>query len=250
MRHPLIAGNWKLHGSLAATSELLSGISGQLSAVTAAELAVCPPFIYLNHVQRLLHNVDISLGAQDCSDRESGAYTGEVAAAMIREFDCKYVIVGHSERRHLYHESDEMVAAKFARVKENDLVPILCVGETLQEREDGHTETVITGQIDAVLEHLDIQAFRDAVIAYEPVWAIGTGQTATPDMAQEVHDFIRNKLYKLHKDIAVNIRILYGGSMKPDNAAQLLRQDDIDGGLIGGAALKAEDFIAIAVAAN
>ena len=250
MRRSLIAGNWKLHGSLEMVADLLSGINNQLPAVTAAELAICPPFIYLSHARQLLSGLDISLGAQDCSDQDSGAYTGEVAAAMIKEFGCKYVIVGHSERRHLYHESDKIVAAKFARVKENNLTPILCVGETLQEREDGHTEAVIARQIDAILEHLNIEAFKDAVIAYEPVWAIGTGHTATPDMAQEIHEFIREKLNVLHKNIAANIRILYGGSMKPDNAKQLLQQDDIDGGLIGGAALKAEDFIAIAVAAN
>ena len=250
MRQPLVAGNWKLNGSLQTISELVSGITNQLSAVAVAELAVCPPFIYLNYLQQLLDGVDISLGAQDCSDQESGAYTGEVAATMIKEFNCKYIIVGHSERRHIYGETNKMVAIKFAQVKKNNLVPILCVGETLQDREGGDTEVIITKQLDVILERLGIEGFENAVIAYEPVWAIGTGQTATPYQAQEVHAYIRNKLDTLNKDIATKIRILYGGSMKPDNAKQLLGQNDIDGGLIGGAALKAEDFIAIAAAAN
>lgn len=250
MRQPLVAGNWKLNGSLDTIAELVSGVGNQLSAVKVAELAVCPPFIYLGYVQQLLDGVDISLGSQDCSDQESGAYTGEVAASMIKEFGCKYIIVGHSERRHIYGENNKIVAIKFEQVKKNNLVPILCVGETLQDREDGHTEVIIAKQLDAILERFGIEGFVGTVIAYEPVWAIGTGQTATPDQAQEVHEFIRNKLDALNKDIAANIRILYGGSMKPDNAKQLLEQNDIDGGLIGGAALKAEDFIAIAVAAN
>ncbi len=250
MRQPLVAGNWKLNGSLETISELVSGISNQLSEVTTAELAVCPPFVYLGYVQQLIDGVDISLGSQDCSDQDSGAYTGEVAAAMIKEFGCKYIIVGHSERRLIYGESSEIVAIKYEQVKKNNLVPILCVGETLQEREDGHTEVIIAKQLDAILDRLGIQGFLNTVIAYEPVWAIGTGQTATPDQAQEVHEFIRNKLDALNKDIAANIRILYGGSMKPNNAKQLLKQNDIDGGLIGGASLNAEDFIAIAVAAN
>ena len=250
MRKPLVAGNWKLNGSLTSITELLSGIKDLASEVTVAELAVCPPFIYLGHVQQQLADTGISFGAQDCSDQDNGAYTGEVAASMVKEFGSKYVIVGHSERRHIYGESNEMVAVKFEQVKKNNLVPILCVGETLQDREDGHTEVVIAKQIDAVLDLLGIDGFNDTVIAYEPVWAIGTGHTATPKQAQEVHDFIRCKIDALNKDIAANLRILYGGSMKPENAKQLLQQNDIDGGLIGGASLKAQDFISIAAAAN
>ena len=250
MRKPLVAGNWKLNGSLTSITELLSGIKDLASEVTVAELAVCPPFIYLGHVQQQLADTGISFGAQDCSDQDNGAYTGEVAASMVKEFGSKYVIVGHSERRHIYGESNEMVAVKFEQVKKNNLVPILCVGETLQDREDGHTEVVIAKQIDAVLDLLGIDGFNDTVIAYEPVWAIGTGHTATPEQAQEVHDFIRCKIDALNKDIAANLRILYGGSMKPENAKQLLQQNDIDGGLIGGASLKAQDFISIAAAAN
>lgn len=250
MRRPLIAGNWKLNGSLSSISELISGMRERLPAVKNAELAVCPPYIYLSHVQKLLEGSDIALGAQDCSDQESGAYTGEVAAAMIKEFGCMYNIIGHSERRHVYGDSNDMVATKFAHVVKNGLTPILCVGETLQEREEGHTEVVIATQINAVLDLFGIEAFKNAVIAYEPVWAIGTGQVATPGQAQEVHEEIRLTLDAKNKDIAANIRILYGGSMKPENAQELLQQTDIDGGLIGGAALKAEDFIGIALAAN
>ncbi len=250
MRRPLVAGNWKLNGSLSSISELVSGIREQQGQVKNAELAVCPPYIYLSHVQQLLNGSDIALGAQDCSDQESGAFTGEVAAAMIKEFGCTYNIIGHSERRHIYGDSNETVATKFAHVVKNGLTPILCVGETLQEREEGHTEVVIANQINAVLDLFGVKAFANAVIAYEPVWAIGTGKTASPEQAQEVHEEIRLTLDAKNKDIAANIRILYGGSMKPENAQQLLQQPDIDGGLIGGAALKAEDFIGIAVAAN
>lgn len=250
MRQPLVAGNWKLNGSLESVEMLLSGITDRFSMVRNAEVAVCPPFIYLEHVRRLLQDVNIELGAQDCSDQQKGAYTGEVSASMIREFGCKYIIVGHSERRHLYAESDATVAMKFERVRENDLTPILCVGETLQDRGSGHTETVIARQLDAVLERSGIEGFSHAVIAYEPVWAIGTGKTATPGQAQQVHAFVRGRLEVLDKEIAAHIRILYGGSMKPDNAGSLLQENDIDGGLIGGAALKAEDFITIAAAGN
>ena len=250
MRQTLVVGNWKLNGTLNSITELVAGIKGQLPTVKGTELAVCPPYIFLSYVQQLLEGVDISLGAQDCSDQESGAYTGEVAAAMLSQFACRYVIIGHSERRHVYGDTNETVATKFAHVVKNKLTPILCVGETLQEREDGHTEVVISKQINAVLDLFGIEAFKNAVIAYEPVWAIGTGQVATPSQAQEVHEEIRLTLDAQNKDIAANMRILYGGSMKPQNAKELLEQPDIDGGLIGGAALKAEDFIGIALAAN
>lgn len=250
MRKPLVAGNWKLNGSRESITDLLSGIRQRADSVEVAELAVCPPYVYLGQVVHQLDGLDISIGAQDCSDQSGGAYTGEISAAMLKEFFCNYVIVGHSERRHIYAESNEMVSIKYEQVKKNGLVPILCVGETLEQREQGHTEVIIAQQIDAVLDRLGIDGFANSVIAYEPVWAIGTGQTATPEQAQEVHEFIRNKLDALNTEIAANIRILYGGSMKPDNAQELLHQSDIDGGLIGGAALQAEDFIAIAVAAN
>lgn len=246
MRQPLVAGNWKLNGSLESVSALLAGIAAQISTVGATEVAVCPPSVYLQYAGQLLQDTGIVLGAQDCSDQDQGAYTGEVSAAMIREFGCTYVIVGHSERRHIYGESDALVAAKFAQARENALVPILCVGETLDERENGQTEAVIARQLDAVLASSGVEGFGKAVIAYEPVWAIGTGKTATPGQAQQVHAFVRDRLRRQDEGIAGGIRILYGGSMKPENAGALLQENDIDGGLIGGASLKAEDFVAIA----
>lgn len=246
MRQTLVAGNWKLNGSLESVSELLTGITGKISTVGATEVAVCPPFVYLQHAGQLLQGTGIALGAQDCSDQAQGAYTGEVSAAMIRESGCTYVIIGHSERRHIYGESDALVAAKFERAQEHSLIPILCVGETLEEREGGQTEAVIARQLDAVLARSGIEGFGNAVIAYEPVWAIGTGKTATPEQAQQVHAFVRGRLGRQDEGIAGGIRILYGGSMKPENAGALLQENDIDGGLIGGASLKAEDFVAIA----
>lgn len=246
MRQPLVAGNWKLNGSLESVSALLAGITEQISAAGTTEVAVCPPFVYLQHAGQLLRDTGIALGAQDCSDQAQGAYTGEVSAAMLGELGCTYVIVGHSERRHIYGESDELVAAKFAQALENGLVPILCVGETLEERESGQTEAVIARQLDAVLASSGIEGFGKAVIAYEPVWAIGTGKTATPEQAQQVHAFVRARLGSQDEGIAGGVRILYGGSMKPENAGALLQENDIDGGLIGGASLKAEDFVAIA----
>ena len=248
MRKPLVAGNWKLNGSTKMVSALLSGISQRLSTSRNTEVAVCPPFIYLEQARQQLEGGEIVLGAQDCSDQQAGAYTGEVSAEMIREFGCRYIIVGHSERRHIYMESDAMVAAKFDRVRESRMMPILCVGETLEEREEDRTQAVISRQLDAVLDRSGTEGFRDAVIAYEPVWAIGTGKTATPDQAQQVHAFIRGKLAGLDEEIAARIRILYGGSVKPENARSLLQENDIDGGLIGGAALEAEDFAAIVAA--
>ncbi len=250
MRTPLVAGNWKLNGSLSSITDLVAGIRERQDQVNNAELAICPPYIYMSHVRDCLDGSTIALGAQDCSDQESGAFTGETAAAMIKEFSCTYNIIGHSERRHIYGDTNEKVATKFAHVIKNGMTPILCVGETLEEREQGHTEVVIAKQVNAVLDLFGIKAFANAVIAYEPVWAIGTGQVASPAQAQEVHEEIRLTLDAQNKDIAANIRILYGGSMKPENAKELLQQPDIDGGLIGGAALKPEDFIGIAVAAN
>ena len=248
MRQPLVAGNWKLNGSLKSVSALVSRIRAQMSIVRDTEVAVCPPFIYLQHVRQLLKGSGISLGAQDCSDQAKGAYTGEVSASMIREFGCTYVIVGHSERRHIYGESNAFVAAKFVQVRDNNLIPILCVGETLEEREQEQTEAVIARQLDAVLKRSGIGAFGNAIIAYEPVWAIGTGKTATPGQAQQVHAFVRSRLKEQDERISCQIRILYGGSMKPENARALMQEEDIDGGLIGGASLKAEDFIAITTA--
>ena len=246
MRTSLIAGNWKMNGSLQSVIDLVEGIKA--GDAGGAQLAVCPPAIYLMKVGGMLADSSIALGAQNVCDRESGAFTGEVSAAMLVESGCRYAIVGHSERRALYGESDQLVAARYAMAIQGGLTPILCVGETLDERESGVTEEVVARQIDAVLDASGISSLAQAVIAYEPVWAIGTGQVATPEQAQAVHAFIRSRLAQLDNDVAQGLQILYGGSMNPANAEQLLSQTDIDGGLIGGAALKADDFLAIAQA--
>ena len=244
MRSKLIAGNWKMNGSLQSVYALVEGIVA--GDPGSAELAVCPPAVYLMKVGDMLAGTGIALGAQNVGDREGGAFTGEVSAAMLIECGCRYAIVGHSERRSLYLESDALVAARFAMAQKGGLTPILCVGETLEEREQGVTEQVVARQIDAVLEVCGKRAFEAAVIAYEPVWAIGTGQVATPDQAQAVHEFIRRRLSDSNAQAAERLRILYGGSMNPSNAAELLSRPDIDGGLIGGASLVAADFLAIA----
>jgi triosephosphate isomerase (TIM) len=244
MRTKLIAGNWKMNGSLQSVNELVEGI--RAGDAGAAELAVCPPAVYLMHVGGMLAGSEIALGAQNVCDHENGAFTGEISPSMLHECGCRYVIVGHSERRSHYGESDDLVAARFAMAVSSGLTPILCVGESLAEREQGVTEAVVARQIDAVLDRTGIDGISSAVIAYEPVWAIGTGIVASPEQAQAVHAFVRGKLAASDGDAARQVRILYGGSMNPSNAAELLSQPDIDGGLIGGAALKAGDFLAIA----
>jgi triosephosphate isomerase len=249
MRDYLVAGNWKMNGSSAANAELVAGIVAGIPAGSGFSLLVCPPFPYLAAVAAQVQGSAVSVGAQNVSEHDKGAFTGETAPAMLRDVGCEYVIVGHSERRSLYGESSAQVAAKFRAAQAAGLKPILCVGETLEEREAGTTESVIDEQLDAVLDSAGIGAFRTAVIAYEPVWAIGTGMTATPEQAQDVHRHIRARLAELDADVAAGVQILYGGSMKGDNAAGLLAKPDIDGGLIGGASLKAEDFLAIARAA-
>ena len=246
MRTSLIAGNWKMNGNMQSVIDLVEGIKA--GDAGNAELAVCPPAIYLMKVGGMLAESGIAMGAQNVCDQESGAFTGEVSAAMLKECGCRYAIVGHSERRALYGESDQLVAARYAMAIQAGLVPILCVGETLDERESGVTEAVVARQIDAVIDGSGIASLAQAVIAYEPVWAIGTGQVATPEQGQAVHGVIRNRLAQQDSDVAQGLQILYGGSMNPANAAQLLSQQDIDGGLIGGAALKADDFLAIAQA--
>jgi len=250
MRKPLVAGNWKMNGSLDSIRALVEGVKAGLDSVTTAEMAMCPSFVYIPQVAAMLEGSLIALGAQDVSDQESGAHTGEVAPGMLTDIGCKYVIVGHSERRAIYGESDEFTASKFAAARKAGLIPILCVGETLEEREQDITGQVVARQLDAVITLEGITGIGDAVIAYEPVWAIGTGKTATPDQAQEVHAFIRGKLAALDSNVAERVQILYGGSMNPANAAELLAMADIDGGLIGGASLKPDDFLAIGQAAN
>ncbi len=250
MRKPLVAGNWKMNGSLESVRELLEGLKSGIDAVSNAEVAVCPPYVFIPEVQKLLDGSAISWGGQDLSVEVSGAYTGEIAASMLNDFGCKYAIVGHSERRSYHGESDELVAKKFAAARAGGLVPILCVGETLEEREQGITEDVCARQLDAVIDLVGVDGLACGVIAYEPVWAIGTGKTATPEQAQGVHAFIRGRIAEKSAEVAEGMRILYGGSMKPGNAKELIGKPDIDGGLIGGASLVVEDFLGICTAAN
>jgi len=247
MRTPLIAGNWKMNGSLAANATLLAGLLGDETAVSA-ELAVCVPAPYLAQVQSVLGGSAVRWGAQDASAHERGAFTGEVSAEMLLDFGCSYVIVGHSERRSYHAESDELVAQKAQRALASGMTPIVCVGETLEERERGATDVVVARQLAPVLDAMGTQ-LASMVIAYEPVWAIGTGKTATPEMAQQVHARLRAMLAERNTESAQQVRILYGGSMKPDNAKDLLAMPDIDGGLIGGASLNVSDFLSIAHAA-
>jgi triosephosphate isomerase len=248
MRRKLVAGNWKMNGSLAANAALVAGIKEGLPAA-ACDVAVCVPAPYLAQVQGAVAGSAVALGAQDMSAHASGAYTGEVSASMLQEFGVQYVILGHSERRAYHGESDAAVAAKTVAALSAGLVPVVCVGETLEQREAGQTNEIVGGQLDVVLTALSVEDAARIVVAYEPVWAIGTGKTATPEMAQEVHAMLRARLGAKSAEAAAKVRILYGGSMKPDNAQQLLVMADIDGGLIGGAALKATDFLAIVNAA-
>jgi triosephosphate isomerase len=249
MRRKLIAGNWKMNGSLAANAALLADIRAGL-AEAVCDIAVCVPAPYLAQCQAILTFGPIAWGAQDVSGHESGAYTGEVAASMVAEFGCRYVITGHSERRAYHGEGNEAVAQKALRALAAGVTPIVCVGETPAQREAGQTEAVVGAQLTAVLAVLSTEQVADIVVAYEPVWAIGTGQTATPQMAQDVHHFLRGLLAQKNAVAARTVQILYGGSMKPENAKELMARADIDGGLIGGAALKAQDFLAIIAAAK
>jgi triosephosphate isomerase len=248
MREYLVAGNWKMNGSETANAGLLRDILGGLQSSASVRLLVCPPYPYLNDLAQTLSGSGVALGAQNVSQHASGAFTGEVSAAMLRDVGCEFVIVGHSERRAIMGETSSVVAEKFAAALTVGLRPILCVGETLDEREQGRTEAVIDEQLRAVLDRVGIEAFATAVVAYEPVWAIGTGRSASPEQAQDVHRHIRNRL-AADPEIAAGTQILYGGSVKGDNAAGLFTMPDIDGGLIGGASLKAGEFLAIAAAA-
>ena len=248
MRKKLVAGNWKMHGSLAANQGLLQDVRAGVAGL-AADVAVCVPYPYLDQARTALAGSNVAWGAQDVSEHAQGAYTGEVSVAMLADFGCRYAIVGHSERRSYHGETDAIVAAKFEAALKGGLVPILCVGETLAEREANVTAEVVTRQLDAVIARCGVAALAQAVVAYEPVWAIGTGRTASPEQAQEVHALIRARVARDDAGVAQGLRILYGGSMKPGNAKELMAQPDIDGGLIGGAALVAADFVAICAAA-
>jgi len=244
MRRKLIAGNWKMNGSQAANASLLSEIKERLEQPACA-IAVCVPAPYFAQCQSLLSGSPIAWGGQDISAHESGAYTGEVAASMLVDFGCRYVIAGHSERRTYHGESDELVAKKTVRALRAGMTPIVCVGESFDQRESGKTDAIVGQQIDAVLAVIAAEDVSKIVVAYEPVWAIGTGKTATPQMAQDVHAMLRGRLRVKNPADSESVQILYGGSMKPDNAKELLAMPDIDGGLIGGASLKSSDFLAI-----
>lgn len=245
MRRKLVAGNWKMHGALAQNAELLDAVRNGMDSIPEVDCAVCVPFPYLSQAQQKLSGSAVKWGAQDVHQLDKGAYTGEVSAAMLGDFGCGYVIVGHSERRACYAESSHLVAEKFLAAQRAGLTPILCVGETLEQREGGVTEQVVAEQLDALIQLGGAGALRNAVVAYEPVWAIGTGKTATAEQAQAVHAFIRQRVAAHDGQIAAGLCILYGGSVKANNAAELFAMPDIDGGLIGGASLVADEFLAI-----
>lgn len=249
MRKFLVAGNWKMNGDTARNRALVEGIVSGLGRDGAVDVLICPPYPYLGAIAELVTGSDVALGAQNVSEHAAGAFTGEVSAEMLIDVGCRYVIVGHSERRSLYGETSEQVAEKFEAALDAGLTPVLCVGESLEQREADATETVVAEQLQAVLNRSGVTALGAAVLAYEPVWAIGTGKVATPEQAQDVHRHIRELIAAEDETIAAGVRILYGGSMKGENAPGLLKMADIDGGLIGGASLKAPDFLAIVEAA-
>lgn len=244
MRQVIIVGNWKMNASKEATNTLVMGILSGMADVKS-KVIVCVPSPYMSQVEALVVHSQLNLGAQSLNVNTSGAFTGEVSADMIKDFGAQYVIVGHSERRSLYGETDEIVAQKVQVTLDNNLTPLFCIGELLEDRESGNTQVIVSKQIQTVIDQVGIDAFKNIIVAYEPVWAIGTGVTATPQQAQDTHAFIRSMLAEHDADIAQTTPILYGGSMNPSNAAELLNCEDIDGGLIGGASLKAQNFLQI-----
>ncbi|WGL95478.1 triose-phosphate isomerase [Arsenophonus nasoniae] len=249
MRHPLVMGNWKLNGSTKMVKELIENLRNELNSVTGCDVAIAPPALYLAQAQQALAGSKIALGAQDVDVNLSGAFTGDTSAEMLKDIGAKYIIIGHSERRTYHQESDQYIARKFAVLKSQGLIPVLCIGESEEENSTGKTEQVCARQIDAVLNSLGAGAFENSVIAYEPIWAIGTGKSATPAQAQAVHKFIRDYIAKQDRAIAEQVIIQYGGSVNANNAAELFSQPDIDGALVGGASLKADAFAAIVNAA-
>ncbi|MGC6407885.1 triose-phosphate isomerase [Bisgaard Taxon 45] len=248
-RRPLVMGNWKLNGSKAFTNTLIQDLKTELAGVEGCDVAIAPPVMYLAEAETALVGSDIALGAQNVDVNVQGAFTGDISTDMLKDFGAKYIIIGHSERRTYHKESDEFIAKKFAALKQAGLVPVLCIGESEAENEAGKTEEVCARQIDAVLNTLGAEAFNGAVIAYEPIWAIGTGKSATPAQAQAVHAFIRGHIAKQDKAVAEQVIIQYGGSVNDANAAELFTQPDIDGALVGGASLKAPAFAVIVKAA-
>lgn len=246
-----VAGNWKMNTDLVTARTLSRQVVEAIGDPGEVKVVVCPPFVSLHDVSEIVRNTPVDLGAQNVHEEVSGAYTGEVSAAMLRSVGCRFVIIGHSERRQYFQESETAVNKKIKQAHEHELRPIVCVGETLEERKGGRATEVVGRQLDGALEGIQLHDSSQLVIAYEPVWAIGTGETATPEQAQEMHAFIRERLIETYdKSMAQEIEILYGGSVKPQNAAELFEKDDVDGGLIGGASLKAEDFAAIVKAAQ
>lgn len=250
MRRALVAGNWKMNGTKASAEALVLGLREGLSGCAGVDVVVCPSAVYMDRLQRLLEGSVIGLGAQNASEYGGGAYTGELSLEMLKEFGCAYVILGHSERRALFGETDAQICAKFVAAKSAGLVPVLCVGETLEEREAGLAFDVVGRQLDAVLKTQGAEALEGAVVAYEPVWAIGTGKTASPEQAQEVHAFIRARVLAESEQVANALRIVYGGSVNAANASTLFSMADIDGGLVGGASLKVDEFITVCQAAG
>lgn len=248
-RRPLVMGNWKLNGSKAFTKELIASLKDELNEVSGCDVAIAPPVMYLAEAEAALVSSDIALGTQNVDLNKQGAFTGDISTEMLKDFGVKYVIIGHSERRQYHHESDEFIAKKFGVLKDAGLVPVLCIGESEAENEAGKTEEVCARQIDAVMNTLGVEAFNGAVIAYEPIWAIGTGKSATPAQAQAVHAFIRGHIAKQSQAVAEQVIIQYGGSVNDANAAELFTQPDIDGALVGGASLKASAFAVIVKAA-
>lgn len=249
MRQKIVAGNWKMNGQLQQVVQLTNQLKELLNFDNQAQVVVIPPAIYIPQARDLLVESDIELGAQNVYPQDFGAYTGELSGPMLKEFNCRYVLVGHSERRHGFHEDENFVAQKFHHVKDHGMIPVLCVGETLIEREKGQTEQIIAKQLLAVSEH-DKNSFQNCVVAYEPVWAIGTGKTASPEQAQEVHQFIRQLIAEINSSDAERLSLLYGGSVNENNARALFTMPDIDGGLVGGASLNAKQFVDIVKCIN
>ena len=249
MRRPVVAGNWKMHGSRAANETLLADLAERLNPDWRTDVVVFPPYVYIADAVRVLEGMDVGVGAQDVCAEPIGAFTGQVAAAMLKDIGCKYVIVGHSERRRLYHEDDVLVARKFGAALKAGLTPVLCVGETLEEREGMRTEAVVARQLDAVIAMNGVASFAEGIVAYEPVWAIGTGRNASPQQAEEVHGYLRSRIAAQDAKLGSRVRILYGGSVKASNAAELFSMTDVDGGLVGGASLSADEFLQICAAA-
>jgi triosephosphate isomerase len=242
MRTPLIAGNWKMNLNMAEAEALAKAVAAAAAQYNDRDVLIYPTFLQFTTVKAALVGSKVQIGVQNCSAEKDGAFTGEISASQARDAGARYVLVGHSERRHILKESDEFLKKKIERVLEQNLIAMLCVGETLTERESGRAEAVVLGQLNAALSHLTAEQWKNIAIAYEPVWAIGTGKNATPEDAQSMHETIRRRVAELNKDIAPQIRILYGGSVKPDNIAALMAQPDIDGALVGGASLKADSF--------